>query len=203
MIAACGRTPTQLGLEERCAAAAVPVLACDDPCADPRWQVDATPADVLVALDRSCSMEPRWTSGLQGLREVVAARGEEVSWGITAFPDRMLNACEQGELLMPTAPGNANRIVALLGAATNPAHEMYPSGPCVTDIAAGIAQAATDPAFDQAGPHKVVILVTDGWETCGGQDEPPAPSSCSPDCTTTAESRPMWSASAPPGEPRP
>jgi hypothetical protein len=170
VLVGCGRSPTVETIEVACSDDAVPILSCDDPCGDVRYGVQAAVPNVLLTLDRSCSMEPRWPSAIEALRRVVTLRADDVHWGLSVFPDRDLGECQQGDILVPVGTGNGQRIPAMLAESLDPMDAMYPSGPCPTNITSGIGQAATDPAFDQVGPQKIVILMTDGWQTCGGED---------------------------------
>ena len=170
VLTSCGRSPATQAIEVACTEEAVPILSCDDPCGEVRYGVQAAVPNVLLALDRSCSMEARWPSAVDALRSVVTLRENDVEWGLTVFPDRDLGDCQQGDILLPIGPGNGERIPAILTEALDPRDAMYPSGPCSTNITSGIGQAATDPSFDEVGPQKIVILMTDGWQTCGGGD---------------------------------
>jgi hypothetical protein len=172
MGAACGRTPVQELFSRQCREGPIASLACssDLGCAHEVLELGSEPPKVLLQLDRSCSMEPRWPVAIAALRDVLDTRGPEADWGLSMFPDRELSTCEQGAILIPIGAGHDGVIRETLVASLDPQHEAYPSGPCPTNIGSAVGQTGTDPAFREGDAARVVLLITDGWDTCDGED---------------------------------
>jgi PKD repeat protein len=117
------------------------------------------PRDILLVLDLSSSMD-ELTDDLVSkidvaksvLQEVVGELPEDSLVGLRTF-----RGCESSELLIPLEPVNPDVFATVIEGLT-------PKG--LTPLAFTIDQIAVD-LRDIEGPH-LVIFVTDGLETCGG-----------------------------------
>lgn len=165
----CGRTPPG-DLGDRCSPLGIPRLVCRGVCAGDAVVLAPEPPRILLALDRSCSMLDHWDDAIDALIAVLSMRPHDASWGLSVFPDRELDACMQGDLLMPIAEDAADRMGAFLWDALDPMHPAHPGDPCTTNITGAIVQAAGDPAFADRVGGKAMLLLTDGWDNCGGHD---------------------------------
>jgi hypothetical protein len=138
------------------------------------------PPNLLIVLDRSCSMEhlaggvPKWTSAVEALTGLMTTYAGAARWGLSLFPDREGNECRQDAALpVPIAAGTEAAISSLLTAALDPADRNYPEGPCVTNIDTAMEQALTVAGLSDTDRAGYVLLVTDGRQsgTCrGGSD---------------------------------
>jgi hypothetical protein len=167
---ACGRSGWGAQVMPRCEDSGILALACEDDsaCHEQTVSFEAEPPRVLLVLDRSCSMQPRWSTAVSALREVVERRGNDAAWGLSLFPDREFDACTQGELLTPIREGAAAGISQRLFDSLDPQDPAYPSGPCPTNLVSALWQASG--AFGDEPAQRVVLLITDGWDTCEGED---------------------------------
>ena len=128
------------------------------------------PPNLLLVLDRSCSMRTnltgtqtsKWSAAVAALTSVLGTYSTDVRWGLTMFPDTTNNSCSQDAIPLPVANNNAAPISTLLDAALATTDPNYPDGPCVTNIDTGITQAATDPALADATHKSYVMLISDG-----------------------------------------
>jgi len=142
-------------------------------CGAEDFAADAIPPNLLIVLDRSCSMRravagvPKWTSSVDALVDLTTRYTGDIRWGLTLFPDRGDGRdCGQGAPFpVPLGPGNEAGIQTLLTSALDPADPNYPDGPCVTNIDTGMEQAATDPGLDDATRSSFILLVSDGAQS--------------------------------------
>ncbi|MEZ4398779.1 MAG: hypothetical protein R3B06_02080 [Kofleriaceae bacterium] len=127
--------------------------------------------NLLIVLDRSCSMRsavagvPKWTSAVGAITTLTTNFADDVRWGLTMFPDTTGASCGQDAIAIPVAPGAAPAIQGLLAASLMTSDPNYPDGPCVTNIDSAMAQAATEPAFADAGRPSYAMLITDGSQS--------------------------------------
>src|SRR5262249_34917299 len=109
-------------------------------CGSQRLAAAKLAPNLLVVLDRSCSMNskvggvPKWDSAVAAITELTAAYAGQVDFGLTMFPDREGEKCTQGAIPLPVGPGNEPAIDALLTAALSPADPNHPGDPCGTPI---------------------------------------------------------------------
>lgn len=125
---------------------------------------------ILFVLDGSGSMNAIWSDG-QSRMDVAKAILTRLVDSLRVNPQlelalrvyghrytRQSNNCQDSKLEVPFAPNNHNNIIARI-------RDIVPRG--VTPITYSLRQAANDfPAG--AGYRNIVILITDGVESCGG-----------------------------------
>lgn len=135
---------------------------------------DAIPPNILLVVDRSCSMtevvannQTKWAIAVAAMNKMTVDYNSKIRFGLTLFPDLVTPNCQQDAIPIPVAPGNEMAIQTLLTKALVKADPYFPDGPCVTNIETGIKQAGTEPAFNDTTRDSYVILITDGKETCG------------------------------------
>ncbi len=139
------------------------------------------PPNVLVVLDRSCSMKrelagtttTKWAAAVGSINNMLGTYSTDAHWGLTMFPDTTGNACSQDAIPFAIAPNNAASISSMLTSALDVADPNYPDSPCVTNIDTGVQQAALDPALADATRKSYLMLVSDGAQagcTLGGGD---------------------------------
>jgi hypothetical protein len=137
------------------------------------------PANVLLVLDRSCSMtDPvakkgpmKWTVAVNAIHALTQAFAGRIRFGLTLFPDESGDNCTEGAIPVPVGDGNEPKIQSLLQGALDSKSPLYPNGPCVTPIDTAALQASTEPAFDDKTRQSFVVLITDGEQagcTAGG-----------------------------------
>ncbi len=116
------------------------------------------PKDILLVLDLSSSMadaidgSPKIEIARTVLREIIGDLPEAGTVGLRTF-----NGCGQSDLLVPLQPLDRELLTAEVGS-------LETGGK--TPLAHTLGEIAED-LRDLEGPH-LVILVTDGMETCGG-----------------------------------
>ncbi len=131
------------------------------------------PPNVVLVLDRSCSMRSnltgtttsKWSAAVGSLSSVLATYDTEVRWGLTMFPDTTNEACSQDAIPFPVAANNGASISAMLTAALATTDANYPDFPCVTNIDTGIQQAALDPGLNDPTRASYLMLVSDGAQS--------------------------------------
>lgn len=130
---------------------------------------EAIPPNVLVVLDRSCSMRDvvtgtlkKWDIAVQAINKMTMDFNSKIRFGLGLFPDIVGGDCGQGQLIIPTAPGNEMSIQMLLTNSLVNTDPYYPNGPCVTNIDTAMQQATTEPAFNDTMRKSYVLLITDG-----------------------------------------
>lgn len=137
-------------------------------------EILATPVapNLLIALDRSCSMDnnvtgtgmTKWAISIAAIDTMLTSYANQIRFGLTLFPDRGDGAQCQQNAPFPfyVGPGNEAAISALLNAALDPADNNFPDGPCVTNIDTAMEQAATDPGLADPERDSYILLLTDG-----------------------------------------
>jgi hypothetical protein len=143
--------------------------------------VSSVQPDVMVALDRSCSMrhvlegttQTKWAAAVAAIDNATLTYAQRVRWGLTLFPDKTGDTCAQDEVQVPIADGAGAAMQAMLDAALDPTDPLYPGDPCTTPIDTGIAAAAADPGLADVAHPASIVLVTDGKQSScalGGGD---------------------------------
>jgi len=131
-------------------------------------KVEAIPPNMLIVLDRSCSMKslvgttPKWTIAVGAIDKLLTSYNAKIRFGLTLFPDIEGGECGQGAIPIPVAAGNEVKIDDLLTKSLDKADPYYPDGPCVTNIDTAMKQAATETALDDPERDSFVLLATDG-----------------------------------------
>jgi hypothetical protein len=160
-----GAVPEEAGGTEQCGSEAI--------------GVEVVAPNLLVVLDRSCSMKTKvgglskWQHAVDALTKLTAKLQGVIRFGLTLFPDKEGDACSQGTIPIPVGAGNEGKIQALLAGALAFGNLYYPNGPCVTNIDTAVQQAATDPAFGDPKRASFVLLISDGAQAlcaAGGGD---------------------------------
>jgi hypothetical protein len=132
--------------------------------------VSTVQPDVMIVLDRSCSMtqllsgstDSKWQAAVAAVEDATMLFPQRIRWGLTLFPDKTGDNCAQEDIQVPIADGTASSIQTLLTAALDSTNTLYPSGPCATNIDTGIETAATDPGLSDPAHPGNMVLVTDG-----------------------------------------
>jgi hypothetical protein len=136
--------------------------------------VTNVPPNLLLVLDRSCSMREnlagtqtsKWQAAVEAIKTVSTTYENDIRWGLTMFPDTDGAACAQdGPIPYPIADNNAPAIRTALTASLAVADPNYPDGPCVTNIDTGIEKAGTDPALNDTTRENYLMLVSDGAQS--------------------------------------
>jgi hypothetical protein len=149
-------------------------------CASQQLEVTPVPPNLLIALDRSCSMNQppdgvmggatKWEIASTAINGLTTKLKGKIRFGITMFPERFTakaNDCLQvAPIPVPVGPNNEAAVQALL---VDPSYA--PANPCVTNIDTGFEQAASDPGLQDAKRGDYVVLMTDGAQSasCGGK----------------------------------
>jgi hypothetical protein len=127
------------------------------------------PPNLLVVLDRSCSMQkpvagtPKWTLAVQSLEKLFGTYAARIRFGLALFPERGApDRCTVATIPVPVGAGNAAALEQLLSASLLATDPNYPSGPCVTPIDAAMTEAAADLALADPMRGDFVLLITDG-----------------------------------------
>ena len=156
---------------------------CDEPtktcvpgggCGGEEVKADPVAPNLLIVLDRSCSMTDGLGGGVNKWEAAVAAIGTmttqfagKIRFGLTLFPDLVTPNCEQDAIPIPVAPGTEMSIQTLLTNALVTADPYFPNGPCVTNIDTAMSQATTEPAFADLDRASYALLITDGKQSSG------------------------------------
>ena len=142
------------------------------------FDVERRPADVLLVLDRSRSMQDKpdgatastskWDLTVPALNQVITETNSAVSWGMKLFPEgQNTTACSAATITdtihVPLAPGNAAAVVGAIGA-TTPAGDGTPTG-------AAIGAATRYLAGLQTQANRYIVLATDGEPSCSASGD--------------------------------
>jgi len=150
-------------------------------CGAQSVKATATPPNLLLVLDRSCSMrvklgwggQSKWETAVNALTKLVSTYQGRIRFGLTLFPDTKGSSCTQDAVPVPVAPATEGKILPLLKSSLAHGDPNYPNGPCVTNIDTAMQQAATEPALADSSRSSFVLLITDGKQALcltGGGD---------------------------------
>jgi hypothetical protein len=140
-------------------------------CGSEKLVADVVPPNLLVVLDRSCSMTDmvgnttKWAIAVAALNNMTQTYAGKIRFGLTLFPDTVTPNCGQGMIPIPVGPNNETPIRNLLTAALQTSNANFPDGPCVTNIDTAMQQAATEPGFNDTTRQSYALLVTDGAQS--------------------------------------
>jgi hypothetical protein len=153
-------------------------MTCDDAtstcvpggeCGGQEATAEAVPPNLLLVLDRSCSMTAKvasvtkWEIAVGAINTMTTSFLGKIRFGLTLFPDRGDGKdCQQTNFPVPVGPDNEQAIQDLLTASLVASDANFPDGPCVTNIDTAMQQAATDPALQDTERDSYVVLITDG-----------------------------------------
>lgn len=142
-------------------------------CGITTWDRERKPADVLLVLDRSASMEDdengettgpsKWSQVIPALTEVIQSTNSAVAWGMKTFPEgdnagECTAASMTDKIDVAIAPDNAAAMVAQI-MMTNDKGDGTPTGAA---IEAAVKYLKT---VDDGNP-KFIVLATDGEPSC-------------------------------------
>jgi von Willebrand factor type A domain len=137
-------------------------------CGAKEIAIDAVPPNLLISLDRSCSMtskvgtKSKWEISVDAIAKMLSNYKDKIRFGLALFPDTVKPSCKQDKIAIPVGPGNETKVQFLLISALQKSDANYPNGPCVTNIDTAMQQAATDPALKDTTRANYVLLITDG-----------------------------------------
>lgn len=149
------------------------------------FDVERRPADVLLVLDRSASMQDapdedstatsKWDLTVPALNQVILATDTAVAWGMKSFPEGQdTDSCSpetiSDTIHVPIAPANANVVVQAIQA-TTPEGDGTPTGDAINSAVRYLTGLQTP-------DRKFIVLATDGEPSCspageGGEDARP------------------------------
>jgi hypothetical protein len=143
-------------------------------CGLQSFNLQRKPAEVLLLLDRSASMQdppdsstttPKWDLVTAAVKQVVMSTDSAVSWGLKVFPEGTGSACAAGSVTskidVPIGAMNAANVVAAVNATPDTGNGT-PTGDAV-NAAVTYLQMLT--AQGDSNP-KYILLATDGEPSC-------------------------------------
>jgi hypothetical protein len=159
-------------------------------CGTQEFDLSGVAPNLLILLDRSCSMPDcvkygltmfvdcmntgtvdKWGEAVEVIVQITNAFVGQVQWGLEFFPDSTGDQCLQDPPIVPPASGTEAAIQQILQAALQVTDPNFPDGPCVTNINGAILQASTEPSLQDPTRGNFVLLITDGVEwRCNGND---------------------------------
>lgn len=156
--------------------------AVEEPnCGEEHFNQEATPAEVLLVLDRSASMQDppsddetlsKWELTVPAVNEVVLGTDTLVHWGLKTFPESQdTDACAPETISdvihIPIAENNAQVVVDAINATTDEG-DGTPTGDAINAAVAYLDTLTTQ-------NPKFILLATDGEPSCSpsgeGQDD--------------------------------
>jgi hypothetical protein len=138
-------------------------------------KVVTVPPNLLLVLDRSCSMQPalgettKWGAAVGAVTGLIENYRGRLRFGLVLFPDTEKPNCDQQVTHVPLGASKEDTIRDLLVAALDPGHDLFPDGPCVTNIDTAVSRASAEISSSGNGEGNI-LLVTDGVQSegCGG-----------------------------------
>lgn len=142
----------------------------------PRVHAAACDSNLMIVLDRSCSMDnkpagetrTKWESAEDAIATLTTVYAGQLRFGLIMFPDEGGGNCAQDDpIYVNIADDNETAVVDAVTLTD-------PDGPCVTNIDTAMEQVSADPAFDgtpdPTGRRGFALLITDGRQSssCGG-----------------------------------
>ena len=140
-------------------------------CGSQEATIEAVPPNLLVVLDRSCSMtdnvgnQTKWDIAVAALTNMTTTFAGDIRFGLNLFPDKTPGECAQTETPVPLGAGTEQAVQDLLAAALVNGDMYFPNGPCVTNIDSAMEQAAADMALADPTRDSYVLLITDGKQS--------------------------------------
>lgn len=137
-------------------------------CGSESAEPTVVPPNLMIVLDRSCSMQAtvgggtKWSVAIGAIQKMLATYKGKIRFGITLFPDRTGDKCTQDAIPVDIGDTSTDAIASLLAGALSTSNPLYPSGPCITNIDTGVQQAAKEPAFTDTTRTSSMLLITDG-----------------------------------------
>ncbi len=144
-------------------------------CGAQKIAASEVPSNLLLVVDRSCSMvaklpdgKTKWQVAVAALSSMAQQFGGKIRFGLSLFPDKEGDKCTQeSPILLPIGDANAAPISTLLQKSLAMTDVNYPSGPCTTSIDTGILQSNKDPALLDPSRPRYALLLTDGAQSPG------------------------------------
>ncbi len=157
-------------------------LVCDDKnmcvpgggCGAQEFTIEAVPPNMMLVLDRSCSMRRdlknklvpagpnKWTLSVAAINQLTTNFLGQIRWGLILFPDTSGGKCGQGAPAVTVGPSKENQIQKLLTDALKQSDPQFPDGPCVTNIDTAMQQAGQQPELQDSTRANYAVLITDG-----------------------------------------
>jgi hypothetical protein len=137
-------------------------------CGGTKLTADAVPPNLLIVLDRSCSMtqkvgtSTKWDIAVGALDNLTKMYQGKIQFGLTLFPDTDADKCGMGAIPVVPGPGNEAKIQSILNAALVQGDPNYPDHPCVTPIDTAVQQASLDQSLKDQSRSDFAVLITDG-----------------------------------------
>src|ERR1700761_688808 len=110
-------------------------------------RADDCTSNLMVVLDRSCSMQDppqkggaqsKWQLAGLALQKLTTNYAGKLNFGLIMFPHQTGQSCLQdGPIYVNVGPGHETQLVSTV-------MSTMPTGPCVTDIAPGFEQVSQD-----------------------------------------------------------
>ena len=154
----------------------------DASCGFESFDLQRTPVDLFVVLDRSASMQDdskgddadadagrpsKWSQVIPALTEVIRGADGSLAWGLKTFPEDVSGAssdCASGSVTekidVPIGPMNASQTASAVEA-TSPDGDGTPTGAAVGVATKYLTGLGSD-------DRKYILLATDGEPSCGG-----------------------------------
>lgn len=143
-------------------------------CGAQEAKVEPVPPNMLLVVDRSCSMtdavgnSTKWKIAVAAINKMTTDFAGQIRFGLTLFPDRVTPDCAQDAIPIPVGVGNEMAIQMKMTNGLKAADPVFPDGPCVTNIQKAMQQAASkEPAFLDTERSSYAVLITDGKESSG------------------------------------
>ncbi len=157
-------------------------------CGASEFDLTSVPPNLLLVLDRSCSMTQgrtnledvsatKWVPVIDAMVQVTTALNAEIRFGLEVFPDGLSEESEclqnpSGEITVPVGPDGGVQVAATLQAArTDTTHPIYPGEPCQTNTWAALVQASQQAALADPERTSYVVLITDGEPYCSDRSQ--------------------------------
>lgn len=147
--------------------------ATQEACGTSEFAVDDVPPNVMVLLDRSCSMldANKWDIAVAALDQLTQEFGSRIRWGLQLYPDATGDECTLEPPSVEPGPDGHMQVAQVLSQALSPADLNYPDGPCNTMTGGALAALAGHPTLHDATRSNHVLLITDGAEFGCQKDE--------------------------------
>lgn len=137
-------------------------------CGSQKATATAVAPNLLIVLDRSCSMtqkigaQTKWQIAVKAISDMTTKFAGKIRFGLTMFPDTDADKCGQGAIPIEPAAGNEAKVSKLLNDALSSTNANYPDGPCVTNIDTAVQQAQSCKPLADKSRQDFALLMTDG-----------------------------------------
>jgi hypothetical protein len=141
-------------------------------CGSEEVAITPVPPNLLLVLDRSCSMRrdldgnlvgpSKWQLAIEAITQMTTDFATEIRFGLILFPDITLPNCAQTDVAVPVGPDTADDIGTLLTAALETSDPLYCDGPCVTNIDTAMELASQQTVLTDPDRESFAMLISDG-----------------------------------------